>query len=72
MSGPYVDEEGRVDWSRVPKGPCKGRPWKELKALTLHSLLSAVDFGSIDADPRMVVAIREGLAAKDEGPKAEG
>jgi hypothetical protein len=39
-------------------------------ALTLHNILNAVDFGILELDERRVVAIREGLRAKDRAGKS--
>ena len=61
MSDKYGDEEFGV----VPSGPLKGRPWVDVPALTLHSILNAVDFGMIELDARRIAAIHEGLRAKD-------
>jgi len=61
MSDKYSD----TNFDLVPRGPFRGRLWEEVPALTLHNLLNAVDFGLIEMDQRRVVAIREGLRAKD-------
>ena len=60
------DQYGTTDFGVVPRGPFAGRPWSEVPALTLHNILNAVDFGFVDLDQRRVVAIREGLRAKDQ------
>lgn len=59
------DQYGTTDFNLVPRGPFKGRPWSEVPALTLHNILNAVDFGLVVLDERRVVAIREGMRAKD-------
>ncbi len=59
------DKYGDRNFDLVPRGPFKGRPWVEVPALTLHSILNGVDFGLIEIDERRVVAIRAGLRAKD-------
>ena len=62
MSG---DRYGDADYHIVPMGPRKGDRWVALPALTLHAILSSVEFGLVEIDERRVVAIREGLRAKD-------
>ena len=59
------DKYGDSDFDIVPLGPRKGARWEELPALTLHAILSSVEFGLVELDERRVVAIREGLRAKD-------
>ena len=63
------DSYGEGNFDRVPSGPYRGKRWVEVPALTLHNILNAVDFGLMVLDERRVVAIREGLRAKD-APKA--
>ena len=66
-----ADKWGDSDFDKVPAGPLKGRPWRDVPALTLHGLLLAVDFGIADnLDERRVWAIHEGLRAKDD-PRAQ-
>ena len=36
---------GNSNFSVVPRGPFKGRPWRDVPALTLHNILNAADFG---------------------------
>ena len=60
------DKYGCTDFDIVPMGPRKGARWVELPALTLHAILSSVEFGLVELDERRVVAIREGLRAKDQ------
>jgi hypothetical protein len=64
------DAYGRADFGVVPRGPFAGRPWSDVPALTLHNILNAVDFGILELDERRVVAIREGLRAKDGAGKS--
>lgn len=59
------DKYGDTNLDIVPVGPRKGRRWAELPALTLHAILSSVDLGLVELDPRRVRAIKEGLRAKD-------
>ena len=59
------DRYGDTNFDLVPSGPFKGKRWVQVPALTLHSILNAVDFGLMELDERRVVAIREGLRAKD-------
>ena len=61
-----TDRYGDGEFGLVPRGPFAGRPWSDVPALTLHSILNAVDFGFVELDERRVVAIREGLRAKDQ------
>ncbi|MEI6972815.1 MAG: hypothetical protein WCL44_15020 [bacterium] len=73
MTTNAVDKYGDADFGLVPSGPFKGRPWSAVPSLTLHNVLNAVDFGLVLLDERRVVAIREGLRAKDgESQKAGG
>ncbi len=65
------DKYGTTDFGLVPRGPFKGRPWSDVPALTLHSILNAVDFGVLEMDERRVVSIREGLRQKDQRPETE-
>jgi len=60
-----VDKYGDAPFDLVPSGPFKGKSWVAVPALTLHNVLNAVDFGLVELDERRVVAIREGLRAKD-------
>ena len=69
MSG--GDKYGDSDFDIVPMGPRKGARWVEIPALTLHAILSSVEFGLVEIDERRVIAIREGLREKDENLKAE-
>ena len=63
------DRYGNEDYEIVPMGPRKGDRWVNVPALTLHAILSSVEFGLVEMDERRVVAIREGLKEKD-GPRA--
>jgi hypothetical protein len=63
------DKYGEENFGLVPRGPFAGRPWSDVPALTLHSILNAVDFGFVELDERRVVAIREGLRQKDQRPE---
>jgi hypothetical protein len=65
MRGTVGEKYADTDFDLVPRGPFKGKRWVEVPALTLHSILNAVDFGLVELDERRVVAIREGLRAKD-------
>ena len=64
------DKYGDGDVEVVQVGPRKGCRWVELPALTLHAILSAVDLGLVELDPRRVRAIKEGLQAKDGGQES--
>jgi len=66
-----TDKYGETDFHIVPMGPRKGARWEELPALTLHALLSSVEFGLVQLDERRVVAIREGMRRKDGEPVQE-
>ena len=59
------DKYGDTDFDVVPMGPRKGDRWVNVPALTLHAILSSVEFGLVELDERRVVAIREGLRQKD-------
>ncbi len=59
------DRYGDTDFDVVPMGPRKGERWVAVPALTLHAILSSIEFGLVEIDERRVVAIREGLRAKD-------
>jgi hypothetical protein len=61
-----TDKYGDGDFDVVPMGPRKGDRWVQVPALTLHAILSSVEFGLVEIDERRVVAIREGLRAKDQ------
>ncbi len=65
------DKYGEAEVGLVPSGPFKGRLWREVPALTLHNILNAVDFGLVVLDERRVVAIRQGLRAKDRDQKSD-
>jgi len=65
------DRYGDSDFDVVPMGPRKGVRWVAVPALTLHAILSSVEFGLVEIDERRVLAIREGLRAKDGASKAE-
>ena len=66
------DKYGEGDFSVVPSGPYRGRPWSDVPALTLHNILNAIDFGLMPLDERRVMAIREGLSSKDRGQESVG
>jgi hypothetical protein len=70
MSG--GDKYGCDKFHIVPMGPRKGDRWVDVPALTLHAILSATEFGLVEIDERRVVAIREGLRAKDGHAEGNG
>lgn len=71
VEGNMGNEHENSDFSLVPTGPFKGHPWRDVPALTLHSILNAVDFGLMELEEGRVLAIRRGLRSKDEMGKVE-